>query len=205
MALLIRIHPDDPQPRLIQQVVDCLRHGGIVIYPTDTIYGLGCSIQQSKAIAQIARIKGVDPQKSQLSFVCSDLSDLSQYARQIDTPTYRILKHYLPGAFTFILPASKEVPKILQSKKNTIGLRMPDNKITMALVKALGHPILSTSLPGEMVEDYTDPELMKEKFDNLVEIVVDGGIGDMVPSTIVDLTQPEPVVIRNGKGHWTDM
>lgn len=204
MALLIHIHPDNPQPRLINQVVEYLRHGGIIIYPTDTIYGLGCSIFQHKAIEQIARIKGVNPQKSQLSFVCCDLSDLSKYARQLDTPVYRLLKQYLPGPYTFILPASREVPKILQSKKSTIGLRIPDNKIAMALVEALGHPILSTSLPGEMVEEYTDPELIKDNFDNLVEVVIDGGMGGMTPSTIVDLTQGEPTVIRLGKGEWEE-
>jgi tRNA threonylcarbamoyl adenosine modification protein (Sua5/YciO/YrdC/YwlC family) len=204
MAVLMNIHPENPQERLINQVVDYLRHGGIIIYPTDTIYGLGCSILQQKAIQQIARIKGIDPQKSQLSFVCCDLSDLSNYARQIDTPVYRLLKQYLPGPYTFILPASKEVPKILQSKKSTIGLRIPNNKVTMAIVKALGHPILSTSLPGEMVEEYTDPEWIKQKFDNLVEVVIDGGPGGMEPSTIVDFTQGEPVVIRYGKGEWNE-
>lgn len=202
MALLIHIHPDNPPQRLIEQVVECLRNGGIIIYPTDTIYGLGCSIYQPKAIEQIARIKNINPQKVQLSFVCSSLSDLSKYARQTDTPTYRMLKQYLPGPYTFILPASKEVPKLLQSKKSTIGLRIPDNKIALAISETLGHPVLSASLPGEMVEDYTDPEIIKDKFDKLVDIVIDGGVGGMKPSTILDLTGDEPVLVRLGKGEW---
>jgi tRNA threonylcarbamoyl adenosine modification protein (Sua5/YciO/YrdC/YwlC family) len=204
MALLLHIHPDTPPQRLIDQAVECLKAGGIIIYPTDTIYGLGCSIHQHKAIEKIAWIKHIDPQKAQLSFVCSSLSDLSKYARQIDTPTYRLLKQYLPGPYTFILPASKEVPKILQSKKSTIGLRVPDNKIAMAIVETLGHPVLSTSLPGEMVEDYTDPEIIKENFDKLVDIVIDGGTGGMKPSTIIDLTSDEPVLVRLGKGEWEE-
>ncbi|CAN5489328.1 L-threonylcarbamoyladenylate synthase [soil metagenome] len=202
--MLLNIHPDTPPARLIEQAVACLRGGGVIIYPTDTIYGLGCSIYQHKAIEKIARIKQIDPQKAQFSFVCSNLSDLSKYARQLDTPSYRLLKQYLPGPYTFILPASREVPKILQSKKATIGLRIPDNKIAMAIVEALGHPVLSTSLPGEMVEEYTDPELIKENFDKLVDIVIDGGTGGMQPSTIIDLTGDEPVVVRQGKGVWEE-
>jgi tRNA threonylcarbamoyl adenosine modification protein (Sua5/YciO/YrdC/YwlC family) len=204
MALLLHIHPDTPPQRLIDQAVECLKAGGIIIYPTDTIYGLGCSIHQHKAIEKIARVKQIDPHKAQLSFVCSSLSDLSKYARQLDTPTYRLLKQYLPGPYTFILPASKEVPKILQSKKSTIGLRVPDNKIAMAIVETLGHPVLSTSLPGEMVEDYTDPEIIKDNFDKLVDMVIDGGTGGMKPSTIIDLTSDEPVLVRLGKGEWEE-
>ena len=202
MALLIRIHPVDPQERLIRQVVEQLEKGAIIIYPTDTIYALGCSIFQPKAIERIARIKKVDVTKARFSFVCSDLSDLSIYARQLDTPSFRLLKHHLPGPFTFILQASKQVPKLLQNKKSTIGLRIPDNKVAMALVERLGHPLLSTTLPGEMVEDYTDPELMYENFDKLVDVVVDGGMGGMEVSTMVDLTGEEPELIRQGKGAW---
>jgi tRNA threonylcarbamoyl adenosine modification protein (Sua5/YciO/YrdC/YwlC family) len=202
MALLIRIHPVDPQQRLIIQVVEQLEKGAIIIYPTDTIYALGCSIFQPKAIERIARIKKVDVTKARFSFVCSDLSDLSIYARQLDTPSFRLLKHHLPGPFTFILQASKQVPKLLQNKKSTIGLRIPDNKVAMAIVERLGHPLLSTTLPGEMVEDYTDPELMYENFDKLVDVVVDGGMGGMEVSTMVDLTGEEPELIRQGKGEW---
>jgi tRNA threonylcarbamoyl adenosine modification protein (Sua5/YciO/YrdC/YwlC family) len=204
MALLLHIHPDNPPARLVEQAVACLRDGGVIIYPTDTIYGLGCSIYQHKAIEKIARIKQVVPEKAQLSFVCSSLSDLSKYARQLDTPTYRLLKQFLPGPYTFILPASKEVPKILQSKKSTIGLRIPDNNIALAIVEALGHPILSASLPGDMVEEFTDPETIKDNFDKLVDIVINGGTGGMEPSTIIDLTGDEPLMIRQGKGEWEE-
>src|ERR1700712_2897850 len=200
--MLLEIHPENPPLRLVKQVAESLKKGGIIIYPTDTIYGLGCSIFQHKAIEKICQIKQVDPLKANLSFVCCDLSDLSKYARQIATPTYRLLKQYLPGPYTFILSASKEVPKILQSKKSTIGLRIPDNKIVHAIIEELGHPILSASLPGDMVEDYTDPEIMFQRFGNQVNFVVDGGIGGMVPSTVVDCTTGEPVIIREGKGKW---
>lgn len=202
--MLLHVHPENPQPRQIKTIVDCLQSGGIIIYPTDTIYGLGCDIFQHKAIERICRIKNVDPQKAQLSFICNDLSDLSTYTKQISTPVYRMLKQYLPGPYTFILPASREVPKILKSKKDTIGLRVPDNKIACAIIRELGHPILSASLPGEMVEEYTDPEYMHDNFKKLVDLVVDGGIGGMVPSTIVDCTEDEPVVLREGLGEWVD-
>lgn len=200
--MLLHLHPDNPQPRNIQTIVSGLSKGGIIIYPTDTIYGLGCDIYQQKAIERICRIKQVNPQKAQLSFICYDLSDLSQYTKSISTPLYRMLKSYLPGPYTFILPASKEVPKILKSKKDTIGIRVPDNNIARAIVKELDHPILSTTLPGQMVEEYTDPELMYANFEKQVDIVVDGGIGGMVPSTVVDCTGEEPIIIRQGAGEW---
>jgi tRNA threonylcarbamoyl adenosine modification protein (Sua5/YciO/YrdC/YwlC family) len=200
--MLLHIHPDNPQTRQVRAVAECLQRGGIIIYPTDTIYGLGCDILQQKAIERVCRIKNVDPKKAQLSFICADLSHLSDYAKQISTSTYRLLKEYLPGPYTFILPASKMVPKILQSKKDTIGLRIPDNKIACAIIRELGRPVLSASLPGEMVEDYTDPELMHENFMNQVDIVVDGGIGGTVPSTVIDCTADEPVLIRQGAGEW---
>jgi tRNA threonylcarbamoyl adenosine modification protein (Sua5/YciO/YrdC/YwlC family) len=198
--MLLHIHPDNPQPRLLKQIVECLLDGGVIIYPTDTIYGIGCDISQPKAVERICRIKNVDPQKAQLSFICKDLSHLSDYTKSIDTPLYRMLKEHLPGPFTFILPASKQVPKILQSKKSTIGLRVPDNKICQAIGNALGHPLLSASLPGDMVEEYTDPEVIFEKFKHLVDFVIDGGIGGMQPSTIVDCTTDEWVVLRQGFG-----
>jgi tRNA threonylcarbamoyl adenosine modification protein (Sua5/YciO/YrdC/YwlC family) len=200
--MLIHVHPDNPQHRLIRQVVDNLQQGGIIIYPTDTVYGLGCDIFQQKAIEKICRIKNIEPQKAQLSFVCSDLSHLSTYARPLSTPVYRLLKEKLPGPYTFILQASKMVPKILQSKKDTIGLRIPANAIAMAIVKELGRPILSASLPGEMVEDYTDPEVMYENFRNTTDYVIDGGPGGMITSTIIDCTGEEPVLIREGLGEW---
>ncbi len=200
--MLLRIHPENPQQRHIRTVVDTLEKGGIIIYPTDTIYGLGCDILQQKAIERICRIKNVEPRKAQLSFICSDLSHLSEYSKQVSTATFRLLKEYLPGPYTFILHASKMVPRILQSKKDTIGLRIPDNKIAQAIINELGRPILSASLPGEMVEDYTDPEIMYENFMHDVDIVIDGGIGGTVPSTVLDCTGPEPVVLREGLGKW---
>ncbi len=200
--MLIQIHPQSPQPRLIKQLVECLKDGGVIVYPTDTIYGLGCDIMQHKAVDRICKIKNVDPQKAQLSFICRDLSHLSDYTKSIGTPLYRMLKTYLPGPYTFILPASKQVPKILQSKKNTIGLRVPDNIICQHILTELGNPILSASLPGEVVEEYTDPEIIYEKFEQLVDFVIDGGAGGMVPSTIVDCTGDDWLVTRQGLGEW---
>lgn len=200
--MFLHLHPDNPQPRNIKTIVECLLDGGVIIYPTDTIYGLGCDIFQHKAVERICQIKHVDPAKAQLSFICYDLSDLSNYTKSISTPLYRMLKTYLPGAYTFILPASKQVPRILKSRKDTIGLRVPDNIIARSLVKELGHPILSSSLPGEMVEEYTDPEMIHDKFERLVDIVVDGGIGGIIPSTVIDCTGEEPQVLRKGLGEW---
>jgi len=202
--MLLHVHPDNPNPRHIKTIVECLQDGGVIIYPTDTIYGLGCNIYKHKGIERIARIKQVDPEKAQLSFVCYDLSDLSKYTRSISTPLYRLLKNYLPGPYTFILPASREVPKMLQSKKSTIGLRIPDNNIARTIVRELSSPILSASLPGDMVEEYTDPELIYENFKNRVDIVVDGGMGSMIPSTIIDCTTDEYTVIRQGAGEWNE-
>jgi tRNA threonylcarbamoyl adenosine modification protein (Sua5/YciO/YrdC/YwlC family) len=200
--MLLHLHPDNPQPRNIKTIVECLLDGGVIIYPTDTIYGLGCDIFQHKAVERICRIKQVDPAKAQLSFICYDLSDLSNYTKSISTPLYRMLKTYLPGPYTFILPASKQVPRILKSRKDTIGLRVPDNTIARSLVKELGHPILSSSLPGDMVEEYTDPEMIRDKFGHVVDIVVNGGIGGIVPSTVIDCTGDAPQMIRKGLGAW---
>jgi tRNA threonylcarbamoyl adenosine modification protein (Sua5/YciO/YrdC/YwlC family) len=200
--MLIHIHPEDPPERLIRQAVEILKKGGIIIYPTDTIYGLGCDIYQHRAIERICQIKNINPQKAQLSFICYDLSDLSKYARQLSTPVYRTMKQYLPGPFTFILQASKEVPKILKTKKDTVGIRIPDNKIARCIVKELGNPILSASLPGEQVEDYTDPEIIHERFAKQVDLVIDGGIGGVEPSTIIDFTSGEAVMVREGAGEW---
>jgi tRNA threonylcarbamoyl adenosine modification protein (Sua5/YciO/YrdC/YwlC family) len=201
--MLIQVHPQNPQPRLIKQVTECLKDGGVIIYPTDTIYGLGCDIFQHKAIDRICVIKNIDPAKVQMSFICRDLSHLSDYTKSIGTPLYRMLKNYLPGPYTFILPASKQVPKILQTKKSTIGLRIPHNVICRDILDVLEHPILSTSLPGEMVEEYTDPEIIHEKFDHVVDIVIDGGPGGMIPSTIVDCVTDNWVITRQGAGEWT--
>jgi len=202
--MLLHLHPDNPQPRNIKTILDCLQNGGVIIYPTDTIYGLGCDIFQPKAIEKICRIKNLNPKKAQLSFICHDLSDMSQYCKSIDTPLYRLLKKHVPGPYTFILPASREVPRILKNKKETIGIRVPDNTIARTIVKELGHPIISTSLPGDLVEEYTDPELIYEKFKHLADIVINAGIGQMTPSTVIDCTHEPPEVIRLGAGVWEE-
>lgn len=202
--MLIHMHPDSPQPRLLKQVADCLRSGGVIIYPTDTIYGLGCDIAQQKAVERICKIKKVDPQKAQLSFVCYDLSQLSLYAKQLSTSVYRALKRHLPGPYTFVLEASKQVPKLLKSKRDTVGIRVPDNTIARSIVQELGNPILSASLPGENVEDYTDPEIIHDQFENIVDLVIDGGIGSIQPSTIIDYTSGAAAVIRQGAGAWPE-
>jgi tRNA threonylcarbamoyl adenosine modification protein (Sua5/YciO/YrdC/YwlC family) len=201
--MLIHVHPKDPQDRLIKQVVDVLKQGGIIIYPTDTIYGLGCDIKQQKAIERICRIKQVDPLKANLSFVCYDLSDLSHYARQLDTSVYRSLKQHLPGPYTFILESSRLTPKILKTKKDTVGIRVPDNNIARQIVRELGNPVLSASLPGGFVEEYTDPETIHDRFEKLVDLVIDGGPGGMIPSTVIDFTSGEAALVREGLGEWT--
>jgi len=201
--MLLHIHPDDPQQRNIKTVVECLLDGGVVIYPTDTIYGIGCNIFNADAIARIARIKGIDAKKAQFSFICSDLSHISDYARSVDTPIFRMLKAALPGPYTFILQASKQVPKQLKTKKDTVGIRVPDNKICLEIVKQLGHPLMSTSLPMDGdIEYYTDPEIMHEQFEKLVDIVIDGGIGQVLSSTVIDCTQGTPILVRAGAGEW---
>lgn len=203
MAEFIKIYENKPSEAAIQKVVSVLRNGGLVIYPTDTVYGLGCDITNSKALERIARIKGIKLEKANFSFVCHDLSNLSDYVKQIDTPTFKILKHYLPGPYTFILPGNNNLPKEFK-KKTTVGIRVPDNAIALEIVKQLGNPIVSTSIhdEDEVLEYSTDPELIFEKWQNLVDLVIDGGYGDNVGSTIVDLSGHEPVLIRAGKGEW---
>jgi tRNA threonylcarbamoyl adenosine modification protein (Sua5/YciO/YrdC/YwlC family) len=201
MSQFLRIYNENPNPKEIEKVVSVLRKGGLVIYPTDTVYGLGCDITNSKALEKIARIKGVKLEKANLSFICNDLSHLSDYVRQIDTRTYKILKRALPGPYTFILPGNNNLPKVFK-KKVTVGIRVPDNNIVQAIVRELGNPIVSTSIhdEDELIEYTTDPELIFEKWRNIVDIVIDGGYGDNQPSTIVDLTDDDPIVIREGKG-----
>jgi tRNA threonylcarbamoyl adenosine modification protein (Sua5/YciO/YrdC/YwlC family) len=203
--MLLNVHPQNPQTRNIQTLVGCLEKGGVIIYPTDTIYGLGCNIFSHKAIEKICSWKNIPVDKAQFSFICYDLSHLSLYTKSISTPLYRLLKMYLPGPYTFILPASKEVPKILKSKKNTIGIRIPDNAIARTMVKELGHPIISTTLPGDKVEDYTDPETIYARCKKQVDIVVDAGVGGMIPSTVIDCTSDEPLLIRQGLGIWNHL
>ncbi|MBM1107254.1 threonylcarbamoyl-AMP synthase [Aurantibacter crassamenti] len=201
MAEFIKIYEENPNPKEIKRVVDVLQKGGIVIYPTDTVYGMGCDITNNKALEKLARIKGVKLAKANWSFVCSGLSNLSDYVRQIDSSTFKILKRSLPGPYTFILPGNNNLPKAFKKKK-TVGIRVPDNAIILALVEALGNPIVSTSIydEDELLEYTTDPELIHEKWDKLVDVVIDGGYGDNVASTVIDLSNYEPEVIREGKG-----
>lgn len=199
--MLVELHPQNPDPRKVKQVVDCLLKGGVIIYPTDTVYGMGCSIEHPEAIEKICRIKGIDSQKVNLSFLCNNLSHLSDYTKAISTPLYRFLKQYVPGPYTFILEANKKVPKLLRTRKDTVGIRVPNNVVSHTLLQALGHPILSTSLP--LADDehiLTDPDEINEMYGHQVDLVVDGGIGGAIPSTIVDCTGPEPVVLREGLG-----
>jgi tRNA threonylcarbamoyl adenosine modification protein (Sua5/YciO/YrdC/YwlC family) len=201
MSQFIKIYEDKPSEAAIKKVVDVLRNGGLVIYPTDTVYGLGCDITNTKALERIAKIKGIKLEKANFSFICSDLSNLSDYVKQIDTATFKILKRALPGPYTFILPGNNDLPKEFRKKK-TVGIRVPDNNIIIEIVKMLGNPIVSTSIhdEDEVLEYSTDPELIFEKWQNLVELVIDGGYGDNMPSTIIDLSGFEPEVIREGKG-----
>lgn len=201
MSEFLKIYEDNPSEAAIKKVVDVLRNGGLVIYPTDTVYGLGCDITNSKALERIAKIKGIKLEKANFSFVCSDLSNLSDYVKQIDTATFKILKRALPGPYTFILPGNNDLPREFRKKK-TVGIRVPDNNIALEIVKMLGNPIVSTSIHDEdtVLEYSTDPELIFEKWQNLVDLVIDGGYGDNVGSTIIDLSGHEPVVVREGKG-----
>lgn len=204
--MLINIHPDNPQERNIKTVVDCLKSGGVIIYPTDTIYGIGCDIYHPAAIERICRIKNILPKNANFSFICRDLSHLSDYARNIGTPTFRLLKKALPGPYTFILEATKEVPKLLKTKKDTVGIRVPDHNICQAIVEQLGHPLMSASLPmDEDVEYFTDPEMIHDIFEKQVDIVIDSGIGNMLASTVIDCTGGEPELIREGAGDWEDL
>ena len=201
MALLLKIYNENPHPRQIEKVVNILRNGGLVIYPTDTVYGLGCDITHTKAMEKLANIKGVKLEKSNFSFICNDLSHLSDYTNQISTPTYKILKRALPGPYTFILPSSNALPKVFKKKK-TVGIRVPDNNIARQMVAALGNPIASTSIrdDDDVLEYTTNPELIFEKWQHLVDVVIDGGYGDNHASTIINLTQEIPEVLREGKG-----
>jgi tRNA threonylcarbamoyl adenosine modification protein (Sua5/YciO/YrdC/YwlC family) len=200
--MLIKIYPENPNEKSIEQVVQVLRKGGIIIYPTDTVYGLGCDITNHKAIEAICKIRNIKPEKANFSFVCYDLSHISDYIKPIDNTIFRVLKKALPGPFTFIFNASHNVPKLLSSNKKTVGIRVPDNNIARCIVKELGNPILSTSIRDEddIIEYSTDPELIYEKYEGLVDLVIDGGYGDNVASTVVDCTSGDFEIIREGKG-----
>jgi len=201
MAQFVKIYNDNPNEAALKKVVEVLRNGGIIIYPTDTVYGLGCDITNTKALERVAKLKGIKLEKANLSFICYDLSHISDYVKQIDTSTFKLLKRALPGPYTFILPGNNDLPKVFKNKK-TVGIRVPDNNIIRAIVNTLGNPIISTSIhdEDEVLEYSTDPELIFEKWQNLVDLVIDGGYGDNMPSTVIDLSGYEPVVVREGKG-----
>ena len=201
MSDFVKLYEENPDPIIVKRIGDILRKGGLVIYPTDTVYGLGCDITNSRALEKIARIKGVKLTKANWSFICADLSNLSDYVRQIDTATFKILKRALPGPYTFVLPGNNNLPKDFKKKK-TVGIRVPDNNIAKALVESLGNPIVSTSIydEDEVLEYTTDPELIFEKWHKLVDVVIDGGYGDNIASTVIDLSGSEPEILREGKG-----
>ena len=204
--MLLRINPDKPNYGEIAQVVTCLQDGGVVIYPTDTVYGIGCDINKQRAVERVCKIKGIDPEKANFSFVCYDLSHLSDFTKPIDTGTYKLMKKALPGPFTFILDANNNVPKLFRSKKKTVGIRIPDNAICLEIVKQLGNPIMSTSVhdDDEIIEYTTDPELIHEKYKDIVDIVIAGGYGYNEASTVVDCTDNEFTVLRQGLGILED-
>lgn len=206
-AELIKLYPENPDPRKIQKIVEVLRDGGVIIYPTDTIYGMGCDIHNQRAVERIAQIKGIKPKKHNFSFICYDLSNISEYTRALSTPVFKVMKKTLPGPYTFILEANNNVPKILNSNKKTVGIRVPDHSIPRLLVKELGSPILTTSIrdEDEVIEYSTDPELIYEKYRDLVDIVIDGGYGQNVASTILDCTGGEIEIIREGLGSVDDL
>lgn len=199
--MLIRIYEENPNQREVDKVVQFLRDGGLIVYPTDTIYGLGCDIFNVKAVEKICRYKKIDPRKANLSFICYDLSNISEYAK-VDNQTFKLMKKNLPGAFTFILNGNSNLPKLFRNKK-TVGIRVPDNNVIRELVKGLGNPILSTSVKDDdddILEYFTDPELIHERLSNIADVVIDSGFGELDPSTIVDCTGDEPVIVRQGKG-----
>lgn len=206
-AEFIRLYEQNPDPKRVRQVVDVLRNGGVIIYPTDTVYGLGCDITNQRAVERICKIKGINPKKHNFSFICADLSNIAQYTRVIDKPVFKMMKKAFPGPFTFILEASSLVPKILHSNKKTVGIRVPDHSIPKAIVEELGQPILSTSIydEDEVIEYSTDPELIFEKYQNLVDLVIDGGYGQNIASTILDCTGDEVVIVRQGLGQLDEI
>lgn len=200
--MLVKLYEKNPDLKLIREIVDLLEKGGIIIYPTDTVYGIGCDITKTRAVEKIAWIKGLKPEKANFAFICSDLSHLSDYARQVDNDTFKLMKSYLPGPYTFILNASSNVPRILKKNKKTVGIRIPDNNIILEIVRQLGHPILTTSLreDDDIIEYHTDPEHIHEQYKDLVDLVIDGGYGGVIPSTVLDCTDDQPVLIREGLG-----
>lgn len=205
--MLLRIYPENPNPKAIAEVVDCLRKGGVIIYPTDTVYGIGCDINNRKAVERICQIRNIKPEKAQFSFICSDLSHISEFCSQIDNTTFKLMKRVLPGPYTFILNATNKVPKLFQSKKRTVGIRIPNNNIPLEIVKALGNPIMTASVhdEDEIIEYTTDPELIHERFENKVDIVIDGGYGGIEGSTVINCSEGFVDIIREGAGPIEDL
>jgi tRNA threonylcarbamoyl adenosine modification protein (Sua5/YciO/YrdC/YwlC family) len=203
-AELLSIHPLNPEPRKIIRAIEILQKGGVIIYPTDTIYGIGCDLMNKRAVERLCDIEGIKPQKMNLSFICNDLSHISEYVKRLDTPAFKILKKLLPGAFTFIFESNANVPKILGANKKTVGIRVPDHRIPLEIVKLLGNPLVTSSIKDDdQIKEYTtDPEEIYEDFKHKVDLVISGGQGGNVPSTIVDFTGAEPVVIRQGMGEF---
>ncbi|GAB4236148.1 MAG: L-threonylcarbamoyladenylate synthase [Ekhidna sp.] len=200
-ALFLKLYPENPELKKIQHVVSILKEGGLVIYPTDTVYGLGCDIFNQRALDRLVRLKGIKGKSLNLSFICYDLSHISEYTRHLDTPIFKLMKKALPGPYTFILESSSKVPKILNVKKKTVGIRVPDNNIPREIVRELGNPIITTSLHDDEIHDYlTDPEIIYEEFKNQVDVVIDGGPGGVHASTVVDCTGSQPEVVREGLG-----
>lgn len=199
---LLKMHPDNPPQRALNRVREVLENGGVIVYPTDTVYSFGCDLRQGKAIDRVARIKGLKKEKADFSIIFYDLSHLADYTMQVDTPTYKILKRNLPGPYTFILKANNTVPRIFKNKKKTIGIRIPDHNIPRSIVQELGNPIIASSVhdDDEIIEYTTDPDLIAEKYQGQVDLVIDGGIGTLEASTVVDLTSGEPELLREGKG-----
>ena len=200
--MLLKLYEKNPDQKQIDKIIELLRDGGVIIYPTDTVYGMGCDITKARAVERIARIKRIKPEKAQFSFICSDLSHLSDFARHVNNNTFKLMKSLLPGPFTFILTASTQVPKSIKQKRKTVGIRIPNNNIILEIVRQLGNPILTTSLKvdDEILEYPTDPELIQEEYGDLVDAVIDGGYGGIIPSTIIDCSGDEPALIREGLG-----
>lgn len=200
--MLLKIHPQNPEPRKLLQVLECIKAGGIIIFPTDTLYAIGCSIFEKKSIEKICTVKQINPSKQTFSFLCNSISQMSTYTKSIPNTTFQLIKKHTPGPYTFILDANKEIPHIFQNKKKTIGMRIPNNLICNALLELTPHPLLSTSLPNKenYIEEYTNPEIIYQYFGNFVDIVIDGGIGGYIPSTIINCIHNTPEVIRQGAG-----
>lgn len=200
--MYIRLYNENPNPKQVREVCDVLREGGVIIYPTDTVYGIGCDIFKPKAVERIARIKGIKAEKANFSFIVPDFSNLSDFTRPLDNRVFKLMKSHLPGPFTFILPASNKVPRILENRKKSVGIRIPDNPIILEIVRELGHPILTTSIHDvdHIVEYTTDPEIIYENFQDQIDLLVDGGYGGNIPSTIIDCTGEDPIIVRQGLG-----